>query len=165
MTRCTAIDSPLGPLFAVFGEAGLCRLVFGRGSSLETFRSSLAGPTAEIASGDGTADRLQDELDAYFAGAGRRFATRLDLGAGTPFQQRVWRELQRIPYGQTASYGEVARRIGKPGASRAVGQANGANPVPILVPCHRVIRASGELGGFGSGLDRKRWLLEHERRI
>ena len=103
-----------------------------------------------------------NELAAYFAGERVPFRTKLDLGAGTPFQREVWRALRRIPYGQTASYGDIARRVGRPRACRAVGAANGANPVPILVPCHRVIRASGELGGYGAGLPIKRWLLHHE---
>lgn len=102
-------------------------------------------------------------LDAYFAG---------DLGqidhirvrtAGTPFQQQVWAELRNIPAGTTISYGELAGRLAKPGASRAVGRANGSNPVGIVVPCHRVIGADGSLTGYGGGMERKRWLIEHER--
>jgi methylated-DNA-[protein]-cysteine S-methyltransferase len=81
---------------------------------------------------------------------------------GTPFQQRVWESLTEIPYGETWSYGELAKRIGNPNASRAVGLANGSNPIAILVPCHRVIGADGSLTGYGGGLDRKRWLLSHE---
>ena len=81
---------------------------------------------------------------------------------GTPFQLRVWQELRRIPWGQTISYGELARRVGNPKASRAVGQANAVNPIPLIIPCHRVIAADGSLGGYSSGLDRKRWLLRHE---
>ncbi len=82
--------------------------------------------------------------------------------AGTPFQRRVWQELCTIPYGRAISYAELARRIGQPGSSRAVGGANGRNPISIIVPCHRVIAADGGLGGYGGGLDRKVWLLEHE---
>jgi methylated-DNA-[protein]-cysteine S-methyltransferase len=82
--------------------------------------------------------------------------------AGTPFQQRVWQELCEIPYGETISYGELARRVGKPGSARAVGLANGRNPVAIIVPCHRVIGSNGKLTGYGGGLDRKAWLLDHE---
>jgi methylated-DNA-[protein]-cysteine S-methyltransferase len=102
-------------------------------------------------------------LEAYFAGD----LTQIDhirvRAAGTPFQQQVWAELRRIPAGTTASYGELAARLGKPGASRAVGRANGSNPVGIIVPCHRVIGANGSLTGYGGGMERKRWLLEHER--
>lgn len=104
-------------------------------------------------------------LDAYFHG---------ELGAieglavslvGTPFQVAVWRALQTIPCGETASYGDIARRIGKPRAVRAVGGANNRNPVGIVVPCHRVIGADGSMTGYGGGIERKRWLLEHERRV
>ena len=83
---------------------------------------------------------------------------------GTPFQRKVWAALRDIPAGRTVSYGELAAAIGQPTAVRAVGRANGANPVPVVVPCHRVIRTGGALGGYGGGLDRKQWLLEHERR-
>ena len=104
-----------------------------------------------------------EQLDAYFAGALHDFDVKL-AAQGTPFRANVWHELVRIPYGETISYGELARRIGCPSASRAVGAANGANPLPIIVPCHRVIGSSGALTGFGGGLPTKRWLLEHERR-
>lgn len=101
------------------------------------------------------------QLKAYFAGDLRDFDLPL-AAAGTPFQQRVWRALRDIPYGETISYGELARRIGQPTASRAVGLANGQNPISIVVPCHRVIGANGSLTGYGGGLERKRWLLAHE---
>ncbi|MEO7433137.1 MAG: methylated-DNA--[protein]-cysteine S-methyltransferase [Dokdonella sp.] len=103
------------------------------------------------------------QLEAYFDG--RLHAFDVPLAAqGTPFRTTVWHELVRIPYGQTISYGELARRIGNPVASRAVGAANGANPLPIIVPCHRVIGSGGKLTGFGGGLPIKQWLLDHERR-
>ena len=108
--------------------------------------------------------KVVDQLEAYFAGELTEFDVALDL-AGTPFQRRVWSVLQAIPYGETWSYGEVARRIGQPTASRAVGMANGRNPVAIIVPCHRVIGASGTLTGYGGGLDRKQALLDLERRL
>lgn len=101
------------------------------------------------------------QLQAYFAGELREFDLPL-APEGTPFQQRVWRALCDIPYGETISYGELARRIGQPKASRAVGLANGRNPISIVVPCHRVIGANGSLTGYGGGLERKRWLLAHE---
>lgn len=104
------------------------------------------------------------QLGAYFAGELRSF----DLAheeRGTPFQRRVWAELERIPYGETISYAELARRVGNPAAMRAVGAANGRNPVSIVVPCHRVIGANGTLTGYGGGLERKRWLLGHEARV
>jgi methylated-DNA-[protein]-cysteine S-methyltransferase len=101
------------------------------------------------------------QLSEYFAGTRREFDLPLRM-QGTEFQQRVWRELTEIPYGQTWSYGELAKRIDNPSASRAVGLANGRNPISILVPCHRVIGADGSLTGYGGGLERKRWLLAHE---
>jgi methylated-DNA-[protein]-cysteine S-methyltransferase len=103
-----------------------------------------------------------DQLEAYFAGSRETFDVPLDL-QGTDFQRRVWAGLLEIPYRETMSYGELARRVARPGASRAVGLANGRNPVAIIVPCHRVIGADGTLTGYGGGLDRKVWLLDHER--
>jgi len=104
------------------------------------------------------------QLKEYFAGTRRAFDLPMRL-EGTAFQQRVWRELNEIPYGQTWSYGELAKRIGNPSGSRAVGLANGRNPISVLVPCHRVIGADGSLTGYGGGLERKRWLLAHEGAI
>jgi methylated-DNA-[protein]-cysteine S-methyltransferase len=101
------------------------------------------------------------QLSEYFAGTRREFDLPLRL-EGSTFQQRVWRELTEIPFGATWSYGQLAKRIGNPSASRAVGLANGRNPISILVPCHRVIGADGSLTGYGGGLERKRWLLAHE---
>ncbi len=106
-------------------------------------------------------ESLCAQLTQYFAGSLRQFDVVLSP-AGTEFQQKVWQELRRIPYGETISYGELARRIGQPSASRAVGRGNGQNPISIIVPCHRVIGANGTLTGYGGGLDRKKWLLEHE---
>jgi O-6-methylguanine DNA methyltransferase len=103
------------------------------------------------------------QLDAYFAGELSTFDLEMNL-LGTPFQQRVWSQLCDIPYGETISYGELARRVGNANASRAVGLANGRNPIALIVPCHRVIGANGSLTGYGGGLERKTWLLEHELR-
>jgi len=104
---------------------------------------------------------LVAQLEEYFAGARVEFDVPLSL-AGTEFQRRVWTELRDIPLGRTISYGELARRVGTPGASRAVGLANGRNPISIVIPCHRVIGADGRLTGYGGGLERKAWLLRHE---
>ncbi|MCC6965819.1 MAG: methylated-DNA--[protein]-cysteine S-methyltransferase [Nitrospira sp.] len=102
-------------------------------------------------------------LSAYFQGDRYALDSLLTATAGTPFQTRVWNALREIPVGRTVSYAELARRIGQPAAVRAVGLANGANPISIVVPCHRVIGADGSLTGYGGGLDRKRWLLNHEK--
>jgi len=106
----------------------------------------------------------REQLKAYFAGKLREFELVL-AGEGSAFQRAVWRALCQIPFGETESYGGLARRIGNPNASRAVGLANGKNPIGIVVPCHRVVGADGSLTGYGGGMARKKWLLEHERRI
>ena len=113
------------------------------------------------AAGDGPFGAIREQLDAYFAGELEAFDLPL-APHGTPFQQRVWDELTRIPYGETISYLELALRLGDRKLVRAVGTANGRNPLSIIVPCHRVIGADGTLVGYGGGLERKRWLLEHE---
>ena len=105
--------------------------------------------------------RARRQLTEYFEGTRTSFDLPLDA-AGSAFERRVWDLLFTIPYGATTSYGELARRLGDPRATRAVGAANGKNPIPIIVPCHRVVGSKGELTGFGGGLDTKRWLLEHE---
>jgi methylated-DNA-[protein]-cysteine S-methyltransferase len=108
--------------------------------------------------------RTRKWLDAYFAGTSAEInGLRLDM-RGATFEQRVWAALRAIPPGATTSYGAIAKALGSAGASRAVGMANGANPIAIIVPCHRVIGASGSLTGYGGGLDRKTWLIDHERR-
>jgi methylated-DNA-[protein]-cysteine S-methyltransferase len=104
------------------------------------------------------------QLDEYFKGRRRQFSVPLLL-KGTAFQKAVWRQLKKIPFGQTASYGDVARAIGRPKAFRAVGSANHKNPVPVIIPCHRVIGSDGKLVGFGGGIWRKQWLLDHEQSL
>ncbi len=106
---------------------------------------------------------LTDALSSYFAGDLKAINTLPVQTAGTPFQREVWRMLREIPCGTTISYGKLAERIGRPSAVRAVGLANSSNPVPIVVPCHRVIGSNGSLTGYGGGIERKRWLLEHEQ--
>ncbi len=108
--------------------------------------------------------RVREQLKAYFAGRLQDFELGL-RGEGSLFQRSVWQALREIPFGKTESYGALAKRIGNPNASRAVGLANGKNPIGIIVPCHRVIGANGSLTGYGGGLERKQWLLEHERRM
>jgi len=152
------IRTPLGPMFAVASAKGICLLEFTTGRSRPATRigaSIVSGSNAHI-------DRLRGELDAYFRGTGRRFDTPLDL-RGTPFQRAVWRRLARVPYGSTTTYRDLARRIGRPSAVRAVGHANGRNPVSIVVPCHRVVGTDGTLHGYGGGLWRKERLIALER--
>jgi len=126
-------------------------------------RAGQGSRLAELETGLGSEvlARAREQLNEYFARSRTTFDLPLDP-AGSPFERRVWEALRAIPYGSTVSYGELARRLGDPRATRAVGAANGKNPIPIIVPCHRVVGARGELTGFGGGLDRKRWLLEHE---
>ena len=113
---------------------------------------------------DTSFDAARRQLGEYFDGTRTGFELDLEPG-GTAFQSLVWQGLQDIPYGQTWSYGELAAAIGRPGSGRAVGAANGRNPIAVVIPCHRVIGADGGLGGFGWGTDRKSWLLQHERRV
>ncbi|MBZ5600439.1 MAG: methylated-DNA--[protein]-cysteine S-methyltransferase [Acidobacteriia bacterium] len=150
----TQIDSPVGPLMLVGDDAGLRRLEFVKGR-----------PRPDPAWREDAAP-LQDairQLRAYFAGKLERFDIPL-APEGTPFQRQVWKRLCEIPYGETISYGELARRIGNPKASRAVGLANGSNPIAIVIPCHRVIGSNGKLTGYGGGLPLKEKLLALERR-
>lgn len=157
MTLFTAeIETPLGTFVGAVDALGaVVALDFERGGRIARLPGTRAEP-ARLAP-------LAAALREYFAGARRSFE--LPLAApGTPFQQRVWRELVRIPYGATVGYAELARRIDAPRAVRAVGRANATNPIPILVPCHRVIGADGSLTGFAGGLERKRALLELEAR-
>jgi methylated-DNA-[protein]-cysteine S-methyltransferase len=150
-TAYTLLPSPLGPVLLTGGDDGLTRVL-------------LDGP--DPAPGwvrdDARFTEAARQLGEYFAGARTAFDLPL-RAAGTAFEQRVWDELRRIPYGETTSYGELARRLGHAGAARAVGRANGRNPLAIVVPCHRVIGASGALTGYAGGLERKRALLALER--
>ncbi len=150
-------DTPLGGIILYFTPKGLAALDFaGESGEIDLERSSLSD------SPDPMIGRVVKELRAFLAGAPTDFHNLpLDL-QGTPFQLRVWQELRRIPWGGTISYRELARRAGSPKALRAVGQANAVNPIPIIIPCHRVISADGTLGGYSSGLWRKCWLLKHE---
>jgi methylated-DNA-[protein]-cysteine S-methyltransferase len=153
MIAWTIHESPLGPLTLRGGSDGLVALEFpGRPGHLD-----------ESARDPGAFAAVTRQLDEYFAGRRRRFDVPLDLG-GTPFQRRVWRELRAIPYGTTVTYAHLARALGRPDRVRAVGAAIGRTPVPIVVPCHRVLGANGALTGYGGGLQRKQALLDLERR-
>ena len=149
------IDSPIGRLLLAADGAALVQVHFQAGPRPLQPAATWQRATAPLA----LATR---QLSEYFAGRRRSFELPL-APRGTPFQLAVWRALQDIPYGETLSYGELARRLGVPNAARAVGLANGANPLPIIVPCHRVIGADGSLTGFGGGLPIKRALLSLER--
>lgn len=176
------LSTPLGDMLALDSGAALCALEFTgpkkRLTRLEARPSTSSGrlevlerrlrryfPLHEIVDGDTLSiTRTRTWLDAYFAGISADISDlRLDM-RGATFEQRVWAALRAIPPGHTTSYGAIARALGSAGASRAVGMANGANPIAIIVPCHRVIGASGSLTGYGGGLDRKTWLIDHERR-
>lgn len=155
MFYCDTFDTPIGALRLVSDGLHLCGLYMGE----EHFDRATTGQPMRHDSAPFV--DIKRQLEAYFAGELRTFDLPL-AAAGTEFQKRVWRELCTIPYGQTINYGELARRVGNPKASRAVGLANGRNPISIVVPCHRVIGADGTLTGYGGGLPRKRWLLQHE---
>jgi methylated-DNA-[protein]-cysteine S-methyltransferase len=149
------LDSPIGPLLLAGDEVGIRFLLFRNGRRP-------VGPAADWAPDNGLLNEGARQLTAYFKGALREFTVGV-APQGTDFQRAVWCELQRIPYGETLSYGELARRIGKPNAVRAVGLANGSNPVSIIIPCHRVIGSNGSLVGYGGGLATKQALLTFER--
>jgi methylated-DNA-[protein]-cysteine S-methyltransferase len=150
------MQSPVGPLLLAADDAGLRRIIFMNG------RDRAHPDPAWVLDPAAFAETMR-QLNAYFAGELESFDLPL-APEGTPFQLKVWRQLCRIPYGETISYGELARRVGNPKASRAVGLANGSNPIPIIIPCHRVIGSNGKLTGYGGGLPIKEKLLALERR-
>jgi methylated-DNA-[protein]-cysteine S-methyltransferase len=153
-TYCSVYASPIGDLLLTSDGSSLTGLHLGANG-----KTARASKTAD--SNDPILLPVREQLDDYFAGRLTRFDVPL-APEGTPFQKRVWKVLCQVPYGETISYSELARRAGRPGAARAVGMAMGRNPIAIIVPCHRVIAADGSLGGFGGGLDRKRKLLALE---
>lgn len=152
--RYSIYDGPEGPLLLALDDDGLL------------VRLHFAHQRDHVEPGwvrdDAALDGWRTQLDEYFAGTRTAFDLPLRLH-GTAFQVEVWEQLRRIPYGETISYGELAKRVDRPEAARAVGSANGQNPIAIVVPCHRVIGADGSLTGFGGGLDWKRWLLQREQ--
>ena len=157
----TVVNSPVGPLTLVAAGGVLAGLYMNQQRHLpvpDTFGEPDAGQDGELFA------EASSQLEQYFGGERTKFDLRLTL-AGTAFQRRVWAALRGIPYGQTVSYGQLADRIGQPSASRAVGLANGKNPVGIIIPCHRVVGADGSLTGYGGGIERKRYLLAHEQRV
>lgn len=155
MRTHTVVDSPVGPLTLVADDGALCGLYMDlqrHRPPQEVFGEPDPSPFGEVVA----------QLAAYFAGDLKEFDLPMAM-AGTPFQRSVWAGLLEIPYGETTSYGELAQRLGNPNASRAVGLANGKNPIGIIVPCHRVVGSTGSLTGYGGGIERKRQLLAFER--
>lgn len=151
----TRIESPIGELTLIASDAGLRRISWPDEDSADRDEAAFddAHPVLAAAAA---------QLDEYFAGDRHEFDLPFDL-IGTDFQREAWLALADVPYGETTSYGEQAERIGRPGASRAVGAANGKNPIPIVLPCHRIVGADGSLTGFAGGLDLKQKLLAHEQ--
>ncbi|MDE3016483.1 MAG: methylated-DNA--[protein]-cysteine S-methyltransferase [Pseudomonadota bacterium] len=170
MLYCKTIASPVGPLRLAASDKGLCAVQFQnvrRNATLPSppglRRTCSASPLMEEEIGHPILKEAEAQLKEYFAGRRKAFDLPLDP-QGSMFQLKAWRELQKIPYGQTISYGEQARRVGDAKKARAVGMANGRNPLAIVVPCHRVIGSTGALTGFGGGLKAKQYLLDLERR-
>lgn len=153
------LDSPVGELTLAASAAGLRAVLW----PIERHGRVDLGYT-EPADDAPVLNAAADQIGEYFAGDRQRFDVPLDP-SGTPFQVKVWHALAQIPFGQTATYTEQAHLVGSPKAVRAVGAANGRNPLSIILPCHRVVGADGSLTGFAGGLDAKRWLLDHERRV
>ena len=158
MSGTYILSTPIGPLTLVQGGDGVLQAV-----EFRDHRLSATGADKPAAETDSPPPpHLLAAFTAYFAGDLHALQSLPAAAAGTPFEQRVWAALRQIPPGRTLSYGELARALGEPGASRAVGAANGRNPLAIIVPCHRVIGADGSLTGYAGGLFRKEWLLRHE---
>ena len=165
MLQAAQIHTPIGDMLALAAPDGLCLLEFQDRAILnaQIARVRLA-LKSEIAPGDSPwIDQLRVELAEYFAGQRAVFTLPLRC-VGAPFQLSVWEALRQIPYGQTRAYGQIARQLGRPRAARAVGAANGRNPISILIPCHRLVGQDGNLTGYGGGLWRKQYLLAMERR-
>jgi methylated-DNA-[protein]-cysteine S-methyltransferase len=156
------LDTPIGRLLLARDDAGLREICFDGPAEAGPHVPARVGADLQVGPDDKLFEDVVAQLTKYFAGTRRQFELPL-APAGTPFQQRVWAALLDIPYGQTISYGELASRIGQKSASRAVGLANGSNPLPIVIPCHRVIGANGKLTGYGGGLPIKERLLALER--
>jgi O-6-methylguanine DNA methyltransferase len=158
-----SLDTPIGVLWVACSTRGVCKVIFpceGAKAALDRWLA-LYLPTSEPIATSALLERTRGELSEYFADTRHDFTLPLDC-RGSAFYQRVWQALTHIPYGRTVSYGHLARTLGAPKAARAVGAACGANPVPIIAPCHRVLGSDGSLHGFGGGIALKAWLLRHE---
>lgn len=154
MRAHTLLDSPVGPLIAIAQDGALAALYVRE-------QHHLPDPATLGSRDDSVLPGLREQLAAYFRGELREFDVPL-VAVGTPFQREVWTALRAVPYGATCTYGDLAAAVGRPKAVRAVGGANGRNPIFLVVPCHRVVGAGGALTGYAGGLERKRWLLAHE---
>jgi AraC family transcriptional regulator, regulatory protein of adaptative response / methylated-DNA-[protein]-cysteine methyltransferase len=163
--RIAWVESPVGPLLVGGTEKGLALVEFTDRRALESQLATLRRRLGRVLvpGTNGHVERAQGELAEYFGGRRREFDLPLDV-PGTPFELAVWAELRKVPYGETRSYEDLAVALGRPGGSRAVGQANGRNRIAIVIPCHRVVNKGGALGGYGGGLWRKRFLLDLEQR-
>jgi methylated-DNA-[protein]-cysteine S-methyltransferase len=157
------VESPFGTLLAAVTARGLVRVAFPEEDAASLVEQLARRISPRIAEARAPLDQVRRELDEYFSGGRRTFAVAVDRALMGPFARRVLGVTAQIPYGRVLSYGEVAAQAGSPRGSRAAGNALGSNPVPIVIPCHRVLRSGGALGGYGGGLERKRWLLELER--
>ena len=166
MLKADFIETPIGAMIAIADAHALHILEFLERKALATEVKKLrtAAGSAIVFGCAAPIDRIKEELAAYFAGTSSTFETRL-APQGTPFERQVWGELVKIPAGAKATYSGLAASMGNPAAVRAVGRANGANPFAIVIPCHRVVGAGGDLTGYGGGLWRKRWLIDHERQM
>jgi O-6-methylguanine DNA methyltransferase len=152
------VTSPIGNVFFVWSREGVLLVDFIEKNYSEKLSDFIKYNFRIIRS----TSALTNQLEEYFEGVRKEFNLKLLLN-GTPYQQRVWRELMKVPYGETVSYGKLAKRIGNPKGARSIGMTVHLNSIGIIIPCHRVIRSSGEIGGYASGVHRKKWLLEHER--
>lgn len=153
------IDSPIGDVFFVWKKEGVLLVSFIEKNYAEKLSCFIKSDFRIIRS----SSPLDLQLREYFEGVRKEFDLKLVMN-GTSYQQKVWKELLKVPYGETVSYGELAKRIGNPKGARSVGMAVHFNPIGIIIPCHRVIRSSGEIGGYASGVAKKKWLLEHEHK-
>ena len=159
----TGLDSPIGEIWVAWDNIGVCCVSLA--TAEEAFVKKIRRSMRASPSLNAKVHRdITDEITAYFAGKLTRFSVPLHP-AGAPFDMAVWEALRRIPFGETRSYQDVAQDVGNPRACRAVGSANSRNPIPLIIPCHRVIRSNGSLGGFGAGVGIKEWLLAFERNI
>ena len=156
------VSTPVGELD--LASDGRALVAVGLRTGSKAFRADVEARTGQAvtAGSDKILDRAASELASYFDGRTKAFDVPIRFAWGTPFQQRVWKAIAKVPFGESTTYGALAVKVGSPGGFQAVGQATGANPLGVIVPCHRVLQASGRMGGYGGGEDMKEWLLRHE---